>query len=210
MSISDMMAGLMLIFLFIAVSFMIEIEAEKETMKDIASSYRDTKADLNEILYSEFEKDLPLWGASISKDNSISFDAPNILFAVNKSDINEKFKVILQDFFPRYIKIINSSEFKDNIKELRVEGHTSNTWNTSSSPQEIYLKNMLLSQLRAYKVLSYCYSLDDATIIQNRLWLEKFFRANGMAYAQLKKEKTRRVTFTIELNSENAVFQILE
>ena len=205
-----MMSGLMLVFLFIAISFMIEVEAEKETMKDIASTYRDTKADLNEMLYAEFENDLELWGASISKDNTISFDSPNILFAVNKSDVNEDFKVILKDFFPRYIKVINASEFKNGIKEIRVEGHTSNTWNTSTSPKDVYLNNMKLSQVRAYKVLSYCYSLDDATIELNRPWLEKFFRANGMAYSQLKKKKTRRVEFTIQLNSEDKVLQILK
>ena len=46
---------------------------------------------------------------------------------------------------------------------------------------------------------------------KNRLWLEKFFRANGMAFAELKtKEKARRVEFTIEMKSEEKVYKILK
>ena len=71
MSISDLMSGLMLVFLFIAIGFMIEVESEKQKMEDVTASYRDTKADLNEILYAEFEKDLHLWEATITKDNSV-------------------------------------------------------------------------------------------------------------------------------------------
>ena len=205
-----MMSGLMLVFLFIAISFMIEVEEEKETMKNIAVTYRDTKADLNELLHSEFENDLQTWDASITKDNTIVFDSPDILFAVNKSDVNAKFKIILQDFFPRYIQIISSEKYKDEIQEIRVEGHTSNTWAASSSLQEIYLKNMKLSQQRAYEVLSYCYNLDNTFIQENQIWLEKYFRANGMAFSKLKQEKTRRVEFTIQLKSEEKVFEILE
>ena len=205
-----MMSGLMLVFLFIAISFMIEVEEEKETMKNIAVTYRDTKADLNELLHSEFENDLQTWDASITKDNTIVFDSPDILFAVNKSDVNAKFKIILQDFFPRYIQIISSKKYKDEIQEIRVEGHTSNTWAASSSLQEIYLKNMKLSQQRAYEVLSYCYNLDNTFIQENQIWLEKYFRANGMAFSKLKQEKTRRVEFTIQLKSEEKVFEILE
>lgn len=205
-----MMSGLMLVFLFIAVSFMIEVEAEKETMKDVASSYRDTKANLNETLHSEFENDLEMWGATISHDNTITFNSPDILFEVNKSDINEKFKLILKEFFPRFIQILNSPQYKDEIREIRVEGHTSNTWSTSSSKKEIYLNNMKLSQNRAFEVLKYCYNLDETSLNENRTWLEKYFRANGMAYSKLKKEKTRRVEFSVQLKSEDKVLQILE
>ncbi len=205
------MSGLMLVFMFIAIGFMIEVESEKEKMKDVTSSYRDTKADLNEVLYSEFEEDLVVWDASITKDNSIVFHSPKVLFKVSKSDINEEFKTILDEFFPRYIKILTSSKFQDEIKEVRVEGHTSNSWGVLNSRKEIYLKNMLLSQARAYEVLAYCYSLNDTTVNENRNWLEQNFRANGMAFSKLKEQdKARRVEFTIQMKSEDKIFEILK
>ena len=206
-----MMSGLMLVFLFVAISFMIEVESEKQEMKDIAISYRDTKANLNEALYAEFENDLQAWGASLTKDNSITFHSPDVLFEVSKSDITDDFKSILEEFFVRYVKVLTSKEYKDEIKELRVEGHTSDKWGSVLSEKEIYLKNMKLSQSRAYNVLSYCYSLEGKTIKENRSWLEKHFRANGMAFSKLKeKDKARRVEFSIEMKSEDKVYEILK
>ena len=211
MSISDMMSGLMLVFLFIAIGFMINVESEKEKMKDVASSYIDNKANLNEVLYDEFEEDLKRWDANITKDNRVIFNSPDVLFRVNKSDINDEFKTVLDDFFPRYIKILTSNQYKDEINEVRVEGHTSDKWANSRSKKEIYLNNMKLSQSRAYEVLSYCYSLSDDVVKENITWLEKYFRANGMAYSKLKEDAyARRVEFTIQMKSEDKVYEILE
>ena len=211
MSISDMMSGLMLIFLFISVSFMINVESQKQKMKDIAIEYRDTKANLNEALFSEFENDLQDWDATITQENSIVFSSTEVLFEVSKSDIKDEFKTILDDFFSRYIKILTSKEYKDEIQALRVEGHTSDTWKNATSKKEIYLKNMQLSQDRAYKVLAYCYSLEDNTTKENRAWLEKHFRANGMAFSKLKdRDKARRVEFRVQMKSEDRVLEILK
>ena len=206
-----MMSGLMLIFLFIAISFMVKVEAEKQKMKDIAIEYRDTKANLNETLFAEFENDLQAWDATITTDNTITFNSPELLFEVSKSDLNDAFKSVLKEFFSRYIKILTSKKYKDEILELRVEGHTSDTWGNLKSKKKIYLKNMQLSQMRAYKVLSYCYSLEDAVITENRTWLQKYFRANGMAFSKLKEgNQSRRVEFTIQLKSEDKVYDILK
>ena len=206
-----MMSGLMLIFLFISISFMVKVESEKQEMKDIAIEYRDTKANLNEELFAEFENDLQTWDAVITKENTITFNSPNLLFKVSKSDITDEFKIVLEKFFSRYIKILTSKKYKGEILELRVEGHTSDSWGNLTSQKEIYLKNMQLSQMRAYEVLSYCYSLEDKTVKENRVWLQKYFRANGMAFSKLKKsDRARRVEFTIQLKSEDKVYDILK
>ena len=211
MSISDMMSGLMLIFLFIAISFMVKVEAEKQEIKDIAIEYRDTKANLNEALFAEFENDLKSWNATITKENSIVFASQDVLFAISQSDINSKFKTILKDFFIRYLKIVTNPAYKDEVEELRVEGYTSDTWKNAHSQEERYLKNMKLSQERAYSVLAYCYSLEDAVVQKNRKWLEQHFRANGMAFSKLiDKEKARRVEFRVQMKSEERVNEMLQ
>lgn len=220
MSISDMMSGLMLVFLFISISFMIQVQSDKDKMKDVAQSYKDTKVNLNEDLHSEFLEDMKKWDASITKDNTIVFHSPEVLFEVNKSAISEDFKAILDDFFPRYLKILISKKYKDNIQDMKVEGHTSNDWISSISKEKIYLKNMQLSQKRAYIVLSYCYSLDNDLVKQNRLWLEKYFRANGMAFAKLKykdinstivdQKSSRRVEFSVQMKTEDKIYEVLK
>jgi chemotaxis protein MotB len=220
MSISDMMSGLMLVFMFIAISFMIQIQIDKDRMKEIAKTYTKDKKELNNDLYIEFSDDLKKWDAKITEDNVVVFNSPNVLFGDGRSDLKRAFKTVLKDFFPRYIKVLSSKKYKDEIYEVRVEGHTTNRWASTSSKQEIYLNNMKLSQNRANNVLSYCYSINKKLIKNNRNWIEKHFRANGMAFSQLnykdkeKKiqdtEKSRRVEFRVQMKTEEKIFKILE
>lgn len=220
MSISDMMSGLMLIFMFIAISFMIEVQSDKDKMKVIALTYNKDKKELNRDLHLEFSKDLKRWEAEITNNNIIVFNSPKVLFRSGKSRIKSKFKYILNDFFPRYIKVLSSKKYKNEIDEIRIEGHTSNDWKGTTLEEDIYLKNMQLSQARANNVLSYCYKINAPFVKDNRPWLEKHFRANGMAFAKLKYKdknqtipdivKSRRVEFKVQMKTEEKIYKILK
>jgi outer membrane protein OmpA-like peptidoglycan-associated protein len=206
MSISDMMSGLMLIFMFIAISFMIQVQFEKDKIKEVAKAYEKDKIELNKDLNKEFKNDLKKWNAEITKDNIIVFNSPNVLFENGKSKIKNEFKNILIDFFPRYIKILTSKKYKNEIDELRIEGHTSNIWRNAHNPKEVYLNNMRLSQNRANSVLNFSYLIDNEVIDKNRRWLEKHLRANGMAFSKLRYKnnkidfsKSRRVEFRVKM-----------
>ncbi len=214
-SISDMMAGLMMVFLFIAIVFMQKINKDKSAMIEIANTYADIKIKLNRALHKEFDKDLVKWGAQILTDNTIRFKEPEVLFERSSSQIREKFKIILNDFFPRYLKVLTSKTFKKDIVELRVEGHTSSLWQKGSSIQVAYLNNARLSQNRAFSVLSYLFSLPS--VVKHEQWLIKVFRANGLAFAKRIMEnkienlkKSRRVEFRVITNTEDRIEQILE
>jgi len=205
-----MMSGLMLVFLFISIGFMLEVDADKEKMRDVASEYRDTQADINEALYTEFEDELKSWNATITKDNRVVFHSPDVLFAVSSSKIKDKFKTILQDFFPRFLKILRSQKFADNVQDIKIEGYTSSEWAGATSPEKIYLKNMQLSQKRAYAVLLFCYTLNDESVKTNRKWLEEKLRANGMAFSKTEeKVQTRSVEFKVNMKSEDKIYEIL-
>jgi chemotaxis protein MotB len=215
LSISDMMAGLMMVFLFIAVVFMQKINKDKDAMIEIASTYADTKVKLNQALHKEFDTDLEKWGAEILKDNTIRFKEPEVLFARSSSQIREKFKEILKNFFPRYLTILTNNTFKKDIVELRVEGHTSSIWKKESSVQAAYLNNARLSQNRAFSVLDYLFTLPSVAIHED--WLIKVFRANGLAFAKKiiennveNLDKSRRVEFRVITNTEERIEQILK
>ena len=218
MSISDMMSGLMLIFMFIAISFMIQVQSDQEKIKSIAITYTKDKKELNLDLHHEFSKDLKRWDAEITKDNAIIFNSPRVLFKSGKSKIKREFKKILNEFFPRYIKILFSTKYRDKIDELRIEGHTSKSWRNIKSIKQIYLRNMHLSQERANRVLAYCYQLKG--VAESREWLENHFRANGMAFSKLKYKdredtivdevKSRRVEFRVQMKTEEKIYKILE
>jgi outer membrane protein OmpA-like peptidoglycan-associated protein len=171
-NIADVMSALMMIFMFLSVTFIYELQNSRET-------YR---SDLNAALHDEFGKDLERWKAEITPDNIFRFNAP---FKSGASRVPDSFGETLTDFFPRYLRVLMSPQFVSNIEELRVEGHTSYGWGSLSSRKKIYLNNMRLSQSRAINVLEYCYNLDNDFVNAAKDWLESRFRSNGMAYSNL-------------------------
>lgn len=193
-SIADVMSALMMIFMFIAIAFLFQILNEKEIYK----------VALNKALHVEFDKDLHNWQAVITEDNIMRFDSP---FQTGSAQIPENFEKILEDFFPRYIKVLSNREFKKEIEEVRVEGHTSYGWGSLEDKKLIYLNNMNLSQQRASSVLAYCYSLDAAYIEKNRKWLEENLRANGISFSKplfmgksqgiIDNDRSKRVEFKV-------------
>ena len=192
-NIADVMSALMMIFMFISISFLYQLLSEKETYK----------VNLNKALHEEFDRDLHRWQSVITENNIMRFNSP---FQTGSADVPERFHEILKDFFPRYIKVLSDAKFKGEIDEIRVEGHTSNGWGSLSDTTENYLKNMNLSQDRASNVLGLCYSLDDHFIKDNIKWLETNLRANGMAFskplfagnAQTEDaERSKRVEFKV-------------
>jgi len=217
-SISDMMSGLMMVFLFIAIAFMVQIQDEQQAVKEIAMTYRESQQSLNMDLKKEFNKDLKKWGAEITKDNIFRFNSPDVLFSSGSSNISYKFKTILNDFFPRYIKLLLTKKYKEEIDEIRIEGHTSNGWIGAKSKQIIYLKNMRLSQDRANNVLKFCYTIKNPIIQKDRIWIESHFRANGMAFSKLilknngkqNYQKSRRVEFKVLTKAQEKIYKIVE
>lgn len=193
MNIADIMAALMMIFMFIAITFLYQILNEKEIYK----------VTLNKALHEEFDKDLKKWKAIITEDNIMRFNAP---FKVGGNTVPKEFALILSDYFPRYIEVLSNEKFKNEIEEIRVEGHTSNGWGNVIDKKKVYLKNMYLSQERASNVLAYCYDLNNSTISKNLHWLQNNLRANGMSFSKLlhkkgsnkeDKSRSRRVEFKV-------------
>ena len=70
-SISDMMAGLMVIFLFIAISYMLHVRADKKKIEQIAVTYEELQSDLYADLEKAFEKDLDKWNAVLNKQTLV-------------------------------------------------------------------------------------------------------------------------------------------
>lgn len=93
-SISDMMAGLMMVFLFIAVLFMSEVQKEQKVIKEIAESYQNIQQQLYRDLNQEFKEDLEIWDAEILEDNTIRFKSPEVLFDTNSSELKVLFMTV--------------------------------------------------------------------------------------------------------------------
>jgi outer membrane protein OmpA-like peptidoglycan-associated protein len=215
LSIADLMSGLMMIFLFIAIAFMINVQRQNDAMTKIASISEQARKNLHHDLSIEFKSDLKNWNAEILKDNTIRFKSPNVLFETGKSELGVNFKAILNIFFPRYIKIIQT--YNDEDKAIQIEGHTSSDWLNSTNINIRYIKNVELSQQRALSTLKYCYSL-FANQARQRDWLQQVLKANGLSFSKRifnadgseNAEKSRRVEFKIVTKAEEKLHQILK
>ena len=218
-SISDMMAGLMVIFLFIAISYMLHVRAEKEKIEKIAITYEKLQSDLYADLEKEFEKDLNKWNAVLDRQTlSVRFKEPEVLFAQGEAEVRPAFKNILNDFFPRYIQILRRPKYINDIAEIRIEGHTSSEWQAGESPEDAYIHNMELSQGRTRSVLEYVLQLLSPQIQQNRKWIRNYLTANGLSSSKLilnsdgteNKEESRRVEFRVRTNAEKRIVEIIK
>ena len=195
-SISDLMAGLMIIFLFVALVYILRHQRRVD-------SYQEVRLQIFNELQQEFETDLKRWNAEIdSGDLSIRFKDIELLFKQGKSEIPLKFKTILNDFFPRYLAIL-VPKYTNEIKEMKIKGHTSSEGKKNQSFLESYFYNMELSQDRTRNVLKYI--MNQSTSQKYRNWLIKTMTANGLSFSQLiiidgkeNRESSRRVEFEIQ------------
>lgn len=214
-SISDMMTGLMIVFLFISVLYMSQIQKKHEQVQKITKEYINYKEEIYKKLIKEFEQDLKKWKAEIIKKSLvIRFLSPNVMFDPMKSVIKPEFKKILSNFCPRYFKVLYN--FKEFIEEIRIEGHTSKEW-IGVSYKEAYFKNMELSQNRTRSVLQYCTTIKKLKKRINN-WATRKLTANGLSSSRpickddtLKcRSKNRRVEFRIQINESNILDDIVK
>ena len=69
MSISDIMSGLMIVFMFIAIAFMMQVQNEQRQKEEMIRNYFDIKQKIYLSLQEEFKDDLPRWNAELDEKN---------------------------------------------------------------------------------------------------------------------------------------------
>jgi len=205
----------MMVFLLIAITYMVKVEAASRHIREIAVLYERMKVELYDDLKREFEKDLPRWGAELDRDSTIRFREPDVLFPIGSSELKNNFKSILDDFFPRYVHILDSDKYRDAVKEIRIEGHTSSIWSNLPSDQA-YFQNMKLSQDRTRSSLQYVLGLP--AVRDDLSWLRGHITANGLSSSKTIKrpggsedyERSQRVEFRVRTDAESRIATIIE
>lgn len=207
LSTGDLMAGLLFIFILLLMGALLQVQEKAEQDEEIVKRYDQIKTQLYIDLQEEFKEDLTVWRATIDSTLCIRFQEPSMLFDEGLDVLKPNFKVILDDFFPRYIAVLSRPQYKDNIEEIRIEGHTNSNGG--------YYSNMKLSQDRTRAVLQYCFSLmkeDDVN------WLRGLVTANGLSSSHLiltkdgqeNKDLSRRVEFRVRTNAEKQLEDIAD
>jgi outer membrane protein OmpA-like peptidoglycan-associated protein len=195
---------------------MIDVIQEKNKIKEIAITYDKLQNELYNDLAEEFKDDLLKWNAELDQQTlSIRFKAPEVLFGQGSALLKGTFKTILSDFFPRYLEILKSEKYSNDIEEIRIEGHTSSEWRINVSKNTAYFNNMKLSQDRTRSVLQYLiFNTKNKSDVK---WIKQKITANGLSSSKLicngdeseDKQKSRRVEFRVKTNAEKRIVKIL-
>lgn len=228
-SFSDIMTGLMVIFMFIAISYMMEVNKKQQAIEQVLDSYENTKDTLRLELQELIDKNLEEWKEYIEFDTSnlsIKFVGQEIQFTGNSDVIRPRFKDILDDFIPQYLDVITQEKYRDKIAEIRIEGHANKAKLNSYDTQD-YMLGVFWSQRRAKRVLEYVVASRDFQSLAEptRIRLEFWLVANGYGYGrtldesgnysiqsdeEICEECSRRVEFRIITTSEQVIADIIE
>jgi len=221
-SISDLMAGLMFLFLLIAVWFMNQVQEESRITKRFLTEYVTMREEIVRDLTLEFQDEVVPWNIKIDSLNlAIRFQQPEVLFEAGEADLRPEFEVILSDFFPRYVDRLQP--YEEDIYELRIEGHTSSDWKDKSG-FEAYKENMRLSQDRTRSVLTFVAELPPVRQMWDG-WLKERLTANGLSssrpilvgvappLSEVGSEdvnQSRRVEFRVEIDAAALLQAIID
>lgn len=217
LSIGDLMAGILFIFVLLLASTMLEIQKKAEADAEITSLYNNIKTNIYFDIAKEFRDDLAAWNAVVdSTDLAVRFSTNEELntkvsyFESGSPRPSDTYKQILDDFFPRFLQVVTNPKYRESIEEIRIEGHT-------DSDGE-YLFNIKLSQDRAREVLDYCLKIADSDpeLKIAADWAKFKITANGLSYSHPilnadgseNKGLSRRVEFKVRTNAEKQLEEI--
>jgi outer membrane protein OmpA-like peptidoglycan-associated protein len=172
---SDLMTGLMFLFLLISLAYMVAADLKHAKPAGILKKYAASRASIYNELYASLGPNLQRWHASIDPQTlSIRFKGNTGLFEPGSAELTPQFQSALAKFFPQYVHVLQ--EHRVNISEVRIEGFTS----TRSS--NVYLDDMDLSQARARSVLRYVMSFES--IKPAVPWLTQMISTDGFSYSR--------------------------
>ena len=204
--VSDMMAGLMMIFLFISIMYIKDIS-------DRYGAYESKKEEICDKLRGEFIDSVREGNMSIcEKGVHIKFD-DNLYYDTDSWEPKPDFKDVLRDFFPRLMDIVILHE--DSISELRIEGHTDST-GPHREPLKDYLYNTDLSQRRSKRILEY--SIEQIKYDKRKLeWAFSKLTAHGLSSSKKimvngveDTNASRRVEFRLRLSEEDNLMALIK
>lgn len=205
MSISDLMTALCALFALVMIVFAYQLHEEREKLKIMAGEYVSLRDELTAEIYKEFEKDLKKWNAEIDYEKGIiKFNDSEVLFDPEEAILKERYKEILSDFFPRLVALLENPKFRDEIREIRIEGHTAR--DRHMSKEEDYITGMILSQERTTNTMLYCLE----TVPEHRKWVQEKIAAIGYSNSHSAEDQSasRRVEFRIDIKAEEKIEQI--
>ncbi len=222
MSVSDLMTGLMIIFLFIAVAYIKRVQENQTVLREFV----ETKSKLHDKLINQFSDEIDQRILTFDGDLTMRFNNAKVNFASGSYDLTPEFASILDEVIPRYFDImLHDNKFVDKISEIRIEGHTDDE-HAPRFGTDPFLSNVHLSQMRTLEVMQYIWThIVPRYEKQDRQRLQYWLTANGMSYSrslddegnlsylsghQINRDMSRRVEFRIITRSDKLLEEFVK
>ena len=204
LSISDLMAAVLAIFILFFIGQVLSLTGEKQKIKTERDSFKviideleGTKEDIIRLIQKKISINID------NKTGNIRLDS-EILFETDKYDLKPEGKEFLKVFIPKYLNVLlGNMKIRKNLSQIIVEGHT--------DKQGTYLYNLKLSQNRALAVVNFIFSKEMPDFPERKI-LKNYITANGRSFVdflgqpdQIKDKKSRRVEFKFILNESNTI-----
>lgn len=135
----------------------------------------------------------------------------DVMFEYGSATLSDQGKAFIDAFLPVYLDVLLSDENAGYVAEIIIEGHTDTT--------DTYIKNMALSQDRAFAVVEYILS-DEFTYLTpgQKIQFMGLLTANGRSYSDpildehgnVDANASRRVVFKFRLKDDEMIQQMQE
>jgi chemotaxis protein MotB len=229
LSFSDIMAGLLIVFMLVTVFMILDLNVASDEMKVAEEEYIELKGK-SEILQRELEETkidlenivaindeiITLLKSSLGDSLEIDEDTgairlkSDLLFNSSESKLNDSGKKFIRENLPEFFEIIFSNEIKPHISSVIICGFTDDVGD--------YEYNLELSQDRAREV--YTFILNDPVFTDFKNDFKEYIVLSGIAQADFIEKSedetleqwrlhNRRVEIQFELNFRQ-LFESLE
>ena len=204
LSLGDLMAGLLLIFVLLLSFVMLRLENLMEE-KRRELELLDDRERIKKILIGRLLNELSEFDVEIDPDTGVIRIKEGILFDFGKDGLNQAGKMFLRQFTPKYVGILLSNRLmREHIAQVIIEGHTDNIGG--------YEYNLRLSLRRANSVSAYLFAKEFGAFLFAED-LKKLLSVNGRSFVQPiapnhteeGRAQNRRVEFQFRLRDWDMV-----
>jgi len=205
LSLGDLMAGLLLIFVLLLSFVMLRLENLMEE-KRRELELLDDRERIKKLLISRLLKELSEFDVDVDPDTGVIRVTEGILFDFARAELKQAGRVFLRQFVPKYVEILFSDALvKEHIAQVIIEGHTDNVGG--------YEYNLRLSLRRANSVAAHLFTAEFGAF-RYADELKRLLSANGRSFVQSiapnatpdGRAQNRRVEFQFRLRDWDMVF----
>lgn len=236
MSYSDLMAGLVLVFILLLVFFITlakqDLEQKQQELLDQrqlldrqTQQLETVDRDVARVLGIREQILLRVKTRFEAAGKNVSFDdntgairlGSNILFREGSSRLSRKGRETLEHVIPLYYEaLLGDEQLRDHVDQIVFEGHTNTNYSGDDDPDRAYLYNLRLSQRRAYEAMEYVIDSDiGASYEAKELLAANGYSSSRIIYedearTQEDKERSRRIEIRFRLKDERSLNQLRE